>query len=153
MSRPSRKTASSFPAKANRRATVRPVDPPPGLLQGLIARFQKLIRPDATPKVDGATVTMTLRNPWRAVGIAPGKHCCQASQQTDTRYLCEEAPRLPLAACTNPAGCHCTYRHFEDRRKSPRRSRDGAARPTVMHHAYSGEADRRRTGGGRRITD
>jgi len=94
---------------------------------------------------------MTLRNPWRAVGIVPGKNCCKASKDSDVRYLCEEAPRLPLAGCTNPGGCQCTYRHFEDRRKGPRRSLDGAARPPVILHAHVA-SDRRRSGG-RRITD
>ncbi len=152
MSRPANKTASSLPAKAPRRLAARPADLSSGLLQGLVARFRKLIRPDATPKFDGTAVAMTLRNPWRAVGIVTGKNCCQASQQAETRYLCEEAPRLPLAGCTSPAVCQCTYRHFEDRRKGPRRTRDGAARAPVMLHAHSGAGERRKSGG-RRVTD
>jgi len=152
MSRPANKRVPARSAKAPRRSASRPADAPGGLLRGLVATFQKLIRRDAARQVEGAPASMTLRNPWRAVGVVPGKNGCQASQQADTRYLCAEAPRLPLGACTNPAGCHCKYRHFEDRRKGPRRSRDGANRPPVMLHAYSGAGERRRAGG-RRATD
>lgn len=152
MSRPAYKTAASFPAKAKPRGSVRPVEKSPGLFRGLFASFRNLIRRNTAPKIDGAAITMTLRNPFRAVGVVPGKNCCQASQQ-GTRYLCEEAPRLPLSACTNPSGCRCTYRHFEDRRKGPRRHRDGAIGRSALFDAYPGNSDRRHAAGGRRITD
>ena len=42
--------------------------------------------------------------------------CAAAALCRNTRYVSNEAPRLPLPNCSNPAECPCTFRHFEDRR-------------------------------------
>jgi len=73
--------------------------------------------------------------------------CPAALALKDVRILSEEAPRLPLAECTMPDDCHCTYRHHDDRRASPRRSRDRNERSEPWP---GGE---RRRSVGRRATD
>jgi hypothetical protein len=62
--------------------------------------------------------------PYRAVSIeSNGLDCCDvARDQSGTRYLCNEAPMLPLADCTNSQQCRCKYQHWNDRRQEDRRS-------------------------------
>jgi len=84
---------------------------------------------------------------WHAVAVVPGPKCCQAVQAyAQTRYLCAEAPRLPVAGC-DAGTCDCRYRHFDDRRQGPRREEEenGGARKTI--------GAERRAGRGRRATD
>jgi len=47
-----------------------------------------------------------------------------ATQARGLRFLPTDAPRLPMAACTMPAACACTYRHHADRRARRRRASD-----------------------------
>lgn len=55
-------------------------------------------------------------NPWHAVSIQPGaKRCEAATALLGRRFLSSEAPRLPLAACDEPA-CQCRFRKYDDRR-------------------------------------
>src|SRR5215472_4629746 len=94
------------------------------------------------------TVGQTGAFPWHAVRVVPGPCACTAVKQFgNKRWLGKEAPRLPLAACTTPSRCKCTYRHFEDRRAGPRRAgeRSGLSRP------LTGSEKRRLVG--RRATD
>jgi hypothetical protein len=59
---------------------------------------------------------------FRAVSIAPNIICCTAAMRaTQRRYLLNQAPRLPLPACTMPKNCSCKFRHNADRRDSDRR--------------------------------
>ena len=61
---------------------------------------------------------------YHAVTIATGAKCCPAAESLrDTRFLSREAPKLPLANCDEPK-CQCTYAHYEDRRRGPRRARE-----------------------------
>jgi len=45
------------------------------------------------------------------------EHCCAAAAKMDRRrFLIAEAPKVPLATCSDPALCHCKYRSVDDRR-------------------------------------
>ena len=73
--------------------------------------------------------------------------CCKTvTPLLGQRYLAEEAPRLPVDGCSNPA-CGCAYEHYSDRRTQLRRDSD-VGMPAQVYTI--GEA---RTGSGRRVTD
>ena len=81
---------------------------------------------------------------WHAVTVSAGQNACAAAKACKgKRFLSKEAPSLPLEGCDS-AKCHCTYRHFDDRRGAPRR-RDEAIGPT----ASRANAERRKKGGRR----
>jgi hypothetical protein len=62
---------------------------------------------------------------WHAVSIVISTGACPAAIALGKRrFLSKEAPRLPLADCTSPATCKCSYRHHKDRRTTPRRWSD-----------------------------
>ncbi len=87
--------------------------------------------------------------PFQCVGIRWPFDCCEAARHLEgERFLCDEAPPLPLANCDRGADCNCSYRHFSDRRHEPRRSADAgvpsmARKPNVEQ----------RHGNGRRSAD
>jgi hypothetical protein len=122
------------------------------LFGSVVSGLQRLFGSDPQPQATSTNAeSITLRNPWRAVRIVASKDCCEACRRVDGLFLCDEAPRLPLAACTNPTGCRCKYRHFEDRRQGPRRHRDDEFRPQSIE-VDLGARERRRSRG-RRVTD
>jgi hypothetical protein len=84
--------------------------------------------------------------PYRAVSIEPDElDCCDvAREQSGTRYLCNEAPMLPLPDCSNSQQCRCKYQHWNDRRQEDRR----ALMSSMASQYYSG--DERRTSNDRR---
>jgi hypothetical protein len=63
-------------------------------------------------------------SPYRAVSIRPSMvGSCEASRaMEEQRFLASEAPLLPLRDCSNPNGCRCKYKHWDDRRQDDRRS-------------------------------
>jgi hypothetical protein len=84
---------------------------------------------------------------WHAVTIVAAPGACQAALACKgKRHLSSEAPRLPLAEC-DAARCNCKYRHFADRRSSPRRAEEKGG-PTAARVAVNRRAKR-----GRRATD
>jgi hypothetical protein len=86
---------------------------------------------------------------FHCVSIVAGPEGCAAAQSLkDIRLLSAEAPRLPLDGCDHPDACPCIYRHFDDRRRGPRRATDsgGLADPWSA-------TERRHFGRGRRATD
>jgi hypothetical protein len=88
------------------------------------------------------------RNRWHAVTILPGATRCQAAEAAKgRRFLSSEAPILPLRAC-DAAACTCKYRHYEDRRGSPRRSEEARAGGLRSRDGVD-----RRNSRGRRETD
>lgn len=95
-----------------------------------------------------------ITNPWHSVSIVTGSvvagefTCKAAMALRDKRLLSAEAPTLPLRDCSNPGGCHCHYRHHNDRRSDRRRARDNGL-PSRDH----GGLERRSVAGGRRKTD
>ncbi|HEY4880894.1 MAG TPA: hypothetical protein VIH80_01840 [Steroidobacteraceae bacterium] len=61
--------------------------------------------------------------PWSAVRIdTHGEACAKAMALRGKRFLGRDAPALPLKGCTLSAACHCSYRHYVDRRGGQRRS-------------------------------
>lgn len=70
------------------------------------------------------TVKSRHGEPYRAVSVEPDvlAGCEAAREQSGARYLCSEAPMLPLADCTTREQCRCRYRHWNDRRQDDRRS-------------------------------
>lgn len=63
-----------------------------------------------------AGLNRKLSRKFHGVSVKPGQHACAAVQAlADQRYLPEEAPGLPLAAC-DVQKCQCAFSHHGDRR-------------------------------------
>jgi hypothetical protein len=92
------------------------------------------------------TVT-SVEHLFHGVEIIGGSSCCGAARAlAGERILSADAPRLPLADCSHPKRCRCTYRHYTDRRSDARREWD-IGLPERFRE------DERRSGRGRRVTD
>ncbi|HXY97864.1 MAG TPA: hypothetical protein VEH00_12930 [Steroidobacteraceae bacterium] len=88
-------------------------------------------------------------NRWNAVSIlCTGASCAAAQALKGRRFLSGSTPRLPLADCTSPAACPCTYRKHPDRRAGPRRESEASG----IRSSSPVKPDRR-AGRGRRSTD
>jgi hypothetical protein len=88
-------------------------------------------------------------NPWHAVGIVcPEGSCAAAIACHGQRFLAAKAPGLPLAGCTQPQLCRCTYRHYQDRRVRPRRAGETGGPPRALKSGADQRVKR-----GRRSTD
>ena len=89
----------------------------------------------------------TLKHLFHGIAVVPGARVCDAAGEIEgRRFLSEDAPRLPLDACTCVRDCTCVYRHYSDRRTDVRRDADmGLPRRHV-----TGD---KREGVGRRVTD
>ena len=85
----------------------------------------------------------TRANPvaFRAVSIRfdRAQACPAVRQMAPRRFLCSEAPTLPLPECT-AASCKCRFEHHADRRSAPRR-----ADATWMFGSIFAGTDRRTT--------
>jgi hypothetical protein len=82
-------------------------------------------KPDkpAKPNTGSTGTFIRISNIWHAVSVDHGKTGCAAAQKLgETRFLSPDAPKLPLAGCTNPMGCQCRYKHHDDRRNNQRRN-------------------------------
>jgi hypothetical protein len=65
------------------------------------------------------------KQPWHAVGVVGRFGSCEATVGLQyKRFLSDEAPPLPLPACSSPWRCKCIYKHYPDRRGMPRRETD-----------------------------
>lgn len=54
---------------------------------------------------------------YTGLAFVPDAHCCDAANaHNERRFLTSEAPKIPLAQCSDPALCHCKYRNIDDRR-------------------------------------
>jgi hypothetical protein len=85
---------------------------------------------------------------FHCVSVLPGPAACDAARSiTAEKILSKSAPLLPLAECTTPGECQCSYRKFDDRRAGPRRSGERGMRQNPWP-----QRERRRLGG-RRGTD
>jgi len=86
-------------------------------------------------------------SPWHAVSIECGAEpCVSALNLRRRRFLSEDAPPLPLPHCDGRR-CHCSYKHFTDRRRTDRRAYSGLA---ARHWDHDGRDDRRERGSDRR---
>ena len=80
---------------------------------------------------------------YRGVEVIAAAGACEAAQSLkDVRLLTAETPLLPLKACDRPSTCKCIYRHFEDRRRGPRRENEHA----LVAFVHQGSERRRRLG-------
>jgi len=99
--------------------------------------------------------TVTLRKVWhvkkspfRAVSVASKNSRCSAVALIEgVRYLCSDAPQLPLKACERAKTCRCVFVHHDDRRQDARRDSDAG----IAGFGYIGSE--RRTRRGRRASD
>jgi hypothetical protein len=85
---------------------------------------------------------------WHAVTIVAKSSSCEAARATrNKRYLSAEAPRLPLAECSKPEACSCSYKHHADRRAETRRADDDGAlsRGTGVRPERRTQPDRRKS--------
>jgi hypothetical protein len=59
---------------------------------------------------------------YHCVEVRKGSHACKAVQELgNSRFLSDEAPRLPVAGCTAEQ-CTCSFIHHDDRRDDDRRN-------------------------------
>ena len=60
---------------------------------------------------------------WHAVSIVGASDACpSATELRARRLLPQDAARLPMLTCAWPLKCRCVYRHYADRRATPRRA-------------------------------
>ncbi len=86
---------------------------------------------------------------WNAVSIVCASGSCEAARALKgKRFLSAQAPRVPLAECTSPASCPCTYKKYADRRAGPRRESE-----TTGLRSTSPVSPDRRASRGRRSSD
>ena len=86
---------------------------------------------------------------FNAVEIRCSADGCPAAQSLrGRRFLCAEAPTLPLQQCDRVPHCECHYRHFEDRRQGPRRADEAGAPPPARQRSVDERRQR-----GRRTED
>ena len=82
---------------------------------------------------------------YRAVTIQYGSSCCRSAAAIhEKRFLSGNAPALPLANCTSPGLCQCSYRVLHDRREDPLPSRPAGSWIRQLGNRLSA-AGRRRT--------
>jgi hypothetical protein len=68
-----------------------------------------------------------VREPWHAVAlVCKGQACEAVVALRGRRFLSAQAPRLPIAECSQPQNCQCSYRHYSDRRAGLRRADESA---------------------------
>jgi hypothetical protein len=83
---------------------------------------------------------------WHAVVVVlQTSSCAAAALCRNTRYLSDEAPRLPLPSCSRPDDCPCKFRHLEDRRSAARRDSDvggGSDKPKTEKRKNRGRRTR-----------
>jgi len=54
---------------------------------------------------------------WEGMAFQADAHCCNAAEGLNgKRFLIAEAPKVPLADCSDPALCKCKLRPIKDRR-------------------------------------
>jgi hypothetical protein len=84
------------------------------------------------------------------VSVDTGLNACRAAQGLDgRRFLPQDAPALPLSACTEKR-CACRYVHHADRRDDDRRDPYSRISNITLEHLHERRRgwDRRR-----RVTD
>ena len=86
---------------------------------------------------------------YSGVSVVSSGDCCEAAKELAGRkLLTAEAPRLPLADCTQPMQCKCRFRKFTDRRDGDedRRHLGSAARSVWYAGPQRRESPKRRRG-------
>ena len=124
------------------------------LLKGMIAPKPAARAANIPP---GRVTKKTAKNaaparlPFHAVSCRSGAGSCEAVEEINgQRFLVEDAPQLPLDACTKER-CKCKYLHHQDRRDD-----DGGRRALYgiqsEFYEYTSKHDRR-VKSGRRASD
>ena len=86
---------------------------------------------------------------WHAVSVLTTPASCPMARALGTtRFLAQEAPRLPMPDCRGGDSCPCGYKHHADRRGQARRAEE----LTGLRRPHPG-TDERRQQRGRRSTD
>lgn len=95
-------------------------------------------------------MSATAQNPYPAVSVRCASQCDAQLAVKGQRFLCNEAPSLPLSGCT-ASHCDCRYVHHVDRRSGnlDRRQLLQSAQGTGVSSA----AEDQRHGRGRRASD
>ncbi len=90
-------------------------------------------------------------NSYTAVSVKPdGSEACEAVQNiAGKRFLCGEAPVLPLEACDRYGQCKCKYEKWDDRREEEERRFVIAG----MAHQHYADGEKRSLRRGRRKSD
>jgi hypothetical protein len=84
---------------------------------------------------------------FHGVEVLPGHNACSEVRELErASLLSEDAPMLPLAACSRFTKCTCRYRHFKDCRLEIRRDTDDGLPQRFM-------MQERRSQAGCRVTD
>jgi hypothetical protein len=114
-----------------------------------ISSSVKRLAGQPTPASRSSARPASIPKQWHAISIdAKASSCAAAQELRKKRFLSKEAPILPLANCSNPGSCPCTYKHHDDRRGKSRRG-DG----TGMTGNAKKHGDERRISRGRRSDD
>jgi hypothetical protein len=83
---------------------------------------------NAARAANKASIGKDVDKKYRAVGIRPQLHSCQAVHALENiRFLAQDAPHFPVNGCDS-RDCRCQYIYFSDRRDEERRSLFGADR-------------------------
>ena len=83
---------------------------------------------------------------FRAVAIAGGSPCCEATQALKgKRLFVTQGVAIPLAACTIAARCKCRYQKYSDRRADDDRRMSGSTQRGALY----GISERRKAEGRR----
>jgi hypothetical protein len=91
-------------------------------LIGLLTKTPRKGPPQKRPAPKVVTKPVVATGDYRAAWVSPGIKCCQAAKSSvHKRHLFRDGPRLPLANCTMPGNCTCTFKKASDRRDSDRR--------------------------------
>lgn len=110
-----------FLFRAWRRAAAGSADTPPAAVAPRPApgKVQAAAQSTGRQQVTGKPPSGLNRKQTRrfhGVSVKPGPHACEAAQAlTGQRFLPDEAPAMPLAAC-DQTRCQCAYAHHGDRR-------------------------------------
>jgi len=118
------------------------------MIKKLKALLGKTLHEHPAKKPTPTSKPSSIGSDYRAVSLVPGMvECCTAAKEASgKRYLMRKAPRLPLADCTVPTNCSCTFRRHPDRRHEDRRLLGGTDTSGWL------AGPERRKGGSRRST-
>lgn len=81
----------------------------------------------ALRRISDNTPNAPAQTRFHAVSIEPSSHACAAARALrGKRFLAHEAVGLPVEGC-DASRCHCTYKHYADRRRGEERRRASVA--------------------------
>jgi hypothetical protein len=91
------------------------------VIAGIAVAAFFLTRARANP-ASGKKKSARPKGQYAGLEFIPDKPCCDAATTMGSRrFLISEAPKVPLATCSDPALCRCKYRNVDDRRAGDER--------------------------------